>query len=185
MPKLVNLGGAGMKQLLKALGLVHCYLILSVATAAQIPPLYHDVAKESRVPAELLYAIAQVESGGSGLTQLGQPWPWTLNIEGKARYYKTRLGAWFALAGFLANGAKLIDVGLMQVNWYYHQTRFLDAWLALEPKENLRVAAGLLRQHYDKAGSWTIAAGMYHAPYNLKRARRYKTQVLSRLSKLM
>lgn len=168
-----------------ALLLIQLVWMPSFASAAQIPLLYHDVAKQTRVPARLLFAIAQVESGGSGLSSVGQPWPWTLNIEGKARYYKTRLGAWFALSGFLANGVKLIDVGLMQVNWYYHEAKLVNPWAALEPKENIRVAAMLLRNHYEKVGSWTKAAGMYHAPYNKKRAKRYKSRVLTRLAKLM
>ena len=39
-----------------------------------------------------------------------------------------------------------VDLGLMQVNWRYHQERLVDPWQALDPHRNLQVAAEILKQ---------------------------------------
>ena len=90
--------------------------------AEMVPPAYHAVARENGVPAPLLYAVALTESGQSRLSQnQPRPWPWTLNIAGQGHYFPSRKAAWLALNQALEAG-KTPDVGLMQINWGYHQS---------------------------------------------------------------
>lgn len=149
-----------------------------------IPPAYRASAAAHGVPAELLYAIACVES----YTALGQwrarPWPWTLNVEGRAQRYATRVEVHDALVRYLRAGRRSIDVGLLQINWRYHSARLGDTWLALDPLRNLDLGATILREQFDGAGDWWLAAGRYHAPGNPVRAARYRAAVIEHVRRI-
>jgi hypothetical protein len=143
------------------------------AQADSIPAGYRQIAEESGVPASLLYAMALAESGRQFGANGGlRPWPWSLNVGGKGYLFETREAAWAALEAFLAQGKRSIDIGLMQVNWKYHGKRLKNAYLALDPYYNLRVAAGIFRDCYRVRGDWWSAVACYHAPSPDLRARR-------------
>jgi len=141
-----------------------------------VPSGYRQVAGEQGIPDELLYAIALTESGRQ-MTTRRRPWPWTLNIKGHGYYYASRLTAWLALRERLEQGIRSIDIGLMQVNWRYHQKQLGDPWQALDPYHNLRVGAAILRACYAHHRDWWSSVGCYHAPTNPVRAERYRNQV--------
>lgn len=143
-----------------------------------IPAGYRAVAGETGVPEALLYAIALTESG-TRLASSGRcrPWPWTLNIAGEGHWYPSRAAAWRGLTEALAQGERSIDIGLMQVNWRYHQERLGTAWEALDPYHNLRVGARILRACYATRDDWWDSAGCYHAPADQDRATRYRARV--------
>lgn len=143
-----------------------------------IPPTYERIAARYAIPAAMLYAVALAESG-KRISSLSarRPWPWTLNIAGEGRYYPTRLVAWRALEATLAAGETNIDIGLMQVNWYYHRQRLGNPWLALQPEHNLSVAAEILKSCYAERGDWWGSIGCYHAPNHASRANRYTERV--------
>lgn len=153
----------------------------SVASAGDVvPPAYRLVANQYGIPAELLYAVALTESGKSaGAGTARRPWPWTLNIAGHGRFFASRTEAWRTLDKALRDGEDRIDVGLMQINWRYHRTLLKSSWQALEPYENLRSAAGILRECYRERSDWWASVGCYHAPGDHERARRYRERVLS------
>ncbi len=166
---------------LSTLGLL---VLGSGVQAESIPAGYRQIAGESGVPPSLLYALALAESGrpvgpGGGL----RPWPWTLNVGGKGYRFETREAAWVALAGFLAQGKRSIDIGLMQINWKYHADRLKNAYLALDPYTNLRVAAGIFRDCYRVRGDWWSAVGCYHAPSPDPRARRRAERYQARVQR--
>ena len=154
-------------------------LVATVSPAGEaIPPAYLQMAARFDIPAAILYAVALTESG----TQIPalsarRPWPWTLNIAGKGFYFPTRHAAWQVLDARLAAGETRIDIGLMQVNWHYHQRRLENSWLALAPDHNLAVAAEILRRCYAERGDWWAGVGCYHAPNNATRATRYLERV--------
>ncbi|EBZ5771680.1 transglycosylase [Salmonella enterica subsp. enterica serovar Redlands] len=157
---------------------------LSVHAAPSVPEGYRQVAQQARVPAELLYAVALTESG-SRLPQGIRPWPWTLNVAGRGYRYATRSDACAALQRFvLTTHPKRIDVGPGQINLGWHGQHFATPCDALAPYPNLRLAAQLLRSHYDRWQSWTEAAGRYHHPAGGKPAQRYRTLVLRHLQNL-
>ncbi|MFT2158613.1 transglycosylase [Pseudomonas putida] len=140
------------------------------------PPAYQLAAAQAGIPASVLFAIAQQESGTSLRGQL-IPWPWTLNVAGTPQRFATRDQACTALTVALSRyDPKRIDVGLGQTNLGYHPERYPTACDALDPRSNLAVTADLLRAHYADVGDWVIAAGRYHRPAGGAPAARYRTQ---------
>ncbi len=146
--------------------------------ADEVPPAYRMIALEKGLPASLLYAVALTESGQSRLSedQL-RPWPWTLNVNGKGQYFPSRKAAWRALQQALDSDQHSVDIGLMQVNWRYHQQALGSPWQALEPYHNLRVGASILKGCHVTKLNWQESVGCYHAPNNLPRAQKYSQRV--------
>jgi soluble lytic murein transglycosylase-like protein len=144
----------------------------------EVPPGYRQVAQEHGIPPALFYAIALTESGyGVPTSGVLRPWPWTLNIRGKGRYYPSHRAAADALATTVHSGETAVDVGLMQIHWHYHHGALGGIRRALDPYHNLRVGAGILAQCYQQRADWWSAAGCYHAPNNATLARRYQARV--------
>jgi hypothetical protein len=81
-----------------------------------VPWGYALVAEAHGIPGKVLYAVALTESGGKLGDGRLRPWPWTLNVRGRAERFATRLDAYRALIRYLRQGLTLVDVGLMQVN---------------------------------------------------------------------
>lgn len=150
-----------------------------------VPNGYRVIAAEYGIPNTLLYAVALAESG-VGINHKGtrRPWPWTLNVAGRGHVYPSRKAAWSALKTYIARGERSIDIGLMQVNWRYHEDKLGDTWRALNPYFNLRVGAGILRQCFEQRGDWWKSVGCYHAPSNPVRARRYRSRVVGHWQRL-
>ena len=143
-----------------------------------VPSAYRLVATEYGIPLRLFYAVALAESGKIiESMNRRRPWPWTLNIAGVGVYFNTRWQAWHALDQFLRAGETSVDIGLMQVNWRFHQERLGSSWLALEPYHNLTVGAEILRRCYAERRDWWASVGCYHAPSDSHRARAYRNRV--------
>lgn len=150
--------------------------VLSPTTSAgDIPPAYIATARLYHIPPPVLYAVGMVESRRPSFAG-NLPWPWTLNVEGTAEFYPSRREAWFALQKHIKQ-KRLVDIGLMQVNWHWHKERLGTPWKALDPHFNLTTGARILREQYDASGDWMIAAGRYHAPRNATRAQQYRERV--------
>ncbi len=153
---------------------------VSASASEAIPAAYRHVAAIHGVPADLFYAVALTESGRTAEGSiLRKPWPWTLNIGGEGHFFTSRVEAWLALDASLSDGRQSVDVGLMQVNWRYHQTRLKNSWLALEPYNNLGTAAEILSDCFRKRRDWWASVGCYHAPANEQRAARYRNRVMA------
>lgn len=151
---------------------------LEPVRAEAIPPGYYAIARESGVPAPLLYAVALTESGQSSLSQSHwRPWPWTLNISGRGTYYASRYAAWLALQRALGDEEISVDIGLMQVNWRYHHQALGTPWQSLDPYHNLRVGAAILKRCHSPDVGWWDSVGCYHAPNHLVRAQHYRERV--------
>ena len=163
----------------------HCILVLLCFATTPIthademvPSTYRWIAAEHGIPGALFYAIALAESGKT-ISSMHQPrpWPWTLNIAGEGVYFKTRWDAWYALDQTLQAGETSVDIGLMQVNWHFHQQQLGSSWLALEPHHNLMVGAKILENCYKNRRDWWASVGCYHAPSDSIRAKRYRKRV--------
>ncbi len=151
-----------------------------------VPAGYQSVAAENGIPYSLLYAVALTESGKQVVsTQSYRPWPWTLNVAGQGYFFESRQAAWQALTVWLEQGKRSIDIGLMQVNWRYHQARLGTPWQALDPYFNLRVGAEILQDCYITRQDWWASVGCYHSPTNQQRADRYRRRVISRWQRLV
>jgi hypothetical protein len=152
--------------------------LINRVCADEVPFAYQKIALENGLPAPLFYAVALTESGQSDLSQNQfRPWPWTLNVSGQGLYFPSRKAAWLALQRALDSDERSVDIGLMQVNWRYHQKELGSAWHALDPYHNLRVGAAILRQCYRTEADWWASLGCYHAPGNPVKAARYRERV--------
>lgn len=141
-------------------------VLMSLASPVSLQaaePIYHDVANYVGVPAPILYAMAQAESGR---LQGGRfsPWPWTLNVAGKAKRYEDRQAMFEGLMEALGTGEMMIDVGPMQVNWYWQFNALGSPWRITDPAVNLKMGAQILKTQYQRSEDWWEAVGRYHRP---------------------
>jgi len=111
-----------------------------------IPRSYQEVATEYGLSPALLYAAALTASGRSMGRRGVRPWPWTLEIGGRRRYYPTRASAHRALHAHITRGFD-VRVGLMSLSWDRYRTEALNPWAALDPYTNLRLVAARLAPH--------------------------------------
>jgi hypothetical protein len=122
------------------------------------------IESEYNIPPHILSAIALTESGRRDhKTKLQMPWPWTANIGGAGRYFKTKNEALLTFKQLIAKKNYMFDVGCMQINWRYHKNAFSSIEQALDPYYNVRYAAEFLTSLYAQTGSWTQAAVYYHS----------------------
>lgn len=123
----------------------------------------------------LLFAIALTESGRSDDEGGIKPWPWTLNVEGKAIFAASKNEA---VALIEAYRGRSVDIGLLQVNTRWHGHRVDDPKLLLDPKINLTVGARILKEALDESpGDLTAGIGRYHSAQP-RRANRYARTVI-------
>lgn len=163
-----------MKRPILALALLTCLPL--PAYALRVPAAYHQVALEYDVPAGILFAIALAESGRQRKGGQTLPYPWAMNVNGKAFYFASRTEADAHLEQLLAKSIKP-DIGLMQVNWRYHQHKLGEIRQAFDPWLNLRAGAIVLREAYRATGDWWTAVGRYHSG-TPARAEAYRARVL-------
>ena len=151
-------------------------LTLDVAEAA-IPSGYVAVARAEHVPADILYAIACAESGRRMADGAIRPWPWTLNVGGVGRWYPNRAAAYESLLQAVGERPS-IDIGLGQINWYWHRDRLVTPWRALDPYFNLQTTARLLRDQFKRCrcDDWWTAVERYHAPSDSSAARQRRAR---------
>ena len=141
-------------------------LLLSTSANAQqiqVPAGYQAIAYAYGIPSKIFFSIAMVESRKKIYSTKVMPWPWTLNVEGKAYRYTNRKQAWVALSKFVAQ-KRIVDIGLMQVNWKYHKLKLKTTWDALDPFHNMRVSAQILKSCYSRKKNWWVCVGAYHSP---------------------
>lgn len=137
--------------------------LLFSAQAWGLKPVVEEVSTYVGVPADILYAMALTESGRQMGDQI-EPWPWTLNVAGETRRYDDR-GAMFAdLMRELGEGTLSVDVGPMQVNWFWQFDRLSSPWRLTDPAENVKIAAEILKGLHARSGDWWTAVGQYYRP---------------------
>ena len=156
--------------------------ISSVAgtTAASGNPCEGAILRASArygVPAGILYAVGLTETGRKGSLQ-----PNALNIQGKAVFAKSRVEAVRLFEQARRNGAKLIDLGCMQINHHYHSAHFRSVADMLDPDRNVDYAARFLVQLKASHTTWSMAVARYHAgPDNDPAQKRYVCRVIANM----
>ena len=126
------------------------------------------------IPLGILYAVGLTETGNKNSLQ-----PYALNIDGKAVFAQNASEALRIFYTAKRRGAKLIDVGCMQINHYYHGEKFPSVASMFIPRLNVDYAARFLRELKIREGSWTMAVARYHAgPNNDPAQKRYVCQVM-------
>ena len=136
---------------------------------AEVPEMYQVVAAQNGVPAKLFFALMLNESRTQVNSVTGKkalPWPWTINHRGKPYFFPNKEAAFLFARDLVVRGDKMFDVGLGQVNWFWHEKRFRGLWEAFDPFTNLTAAARHFREQYERpeCNTWTKAVGCYHRP---------------------
>ncbi len=136
-----------------------------------------SAARKHGVPIGILYSVGLAETGRKGSLH-----PFALNIEGEAVFARDINEALEAFHRARAEGRKLIDLGCMQINHYYHRGEFADLRSMLDPAKNVEYAARFLAELRRRHNTWTMAVARYHAgPHNDPAQKRYVCRVISNL----
>ncbi len=122
----------------------------------------YRASQESGVPLEVLRTITRTETGRAKNGRL-EPWPWTVNMEGKGRWFATEDEARAYVFQHFKRGARSFDVGCFQINYRWHGQAFSSIDQMFDPLMNARYAAQFLKSLYGETGNWSKAAGKYHS----------------------
>jgi soluble lytic murein transglycosylase-like protein len=129
------------------------------------------------IPLGVLYAVGLTETGNEGSLHAN-----AMNIEGRAYFAKSAADAVAEFNAARAGGAKLIDLGCMQINHHFHAEHFASVEDMLDPRQNVEYAARFLNQLRAREGSWTMAVARYHAgPNNDPAQKRYVCAVIANM----
>lgn len=137
------------------------------------------VCEEAILAAEVRYDLPKGLLLRIGLTEAGYQgriWPWTVNAEGRSRYFTNKHDAVSFVAAQEALGVERIDTGCLQINRYWHPDAFADLSAAFDPERNADYAARYLRMLHAEFGNWRDATGTYHSRDPLRK-RDYTTRV--------
>lgn len=141
---------------------------VSVHADSQIAHLIKTIEYQYAIPSGLLLALADVESNYQ---------PYSLNISGKSVISNSVEQAKNIAEQYLQKGKKNIDIGVMQLNYFWHGKNFTSIAEMLTPNKNINYAARLLTELYKQHGSWHKAVQHYHSR-NPKYHRQYSRKVL-------
>lgn len=116
--------------------------------------LIKQLEQEHSIPEGLLAAIGAIESEHT---------PYAVNCNGKARMFTSHDAAKAYVRDLRNQGIIDINIGVLQINYAYHQKRF-KAEDFLNPYNNVPYAAKYLASLRRLHGSWTKAVKFYHSP---------------------
>jgi soluble lytic murein transglycosylase-like protein len=129
------------------------------------------------VPLGMLYSVGLTETGRRGSLQ-----PYAMNVEGKAVFSNSAAEAMQRFAEASRGGARLIDLGCMQINHLYHRENFSSLESMLNPRTNVEYAARFLSELKSRHETWTMAVARYHAgPNNDPAQKRYVCRVITNM----
>jgi soluble lytic murein transglycosylase-like protein len=131
-------------------------------------------AATNGVPLNVLYSVGLTETGRKGELS-----PYDMNIDGKDVHSLSLAEAITTFARAKAQGAKLIDIGCMQINHRWHGADFASLSEMFDPARNVEYAARFLKNLRAEEGSWTLAVARYNAgPDNPAAERAYVCAVI-------
>ncbi len=119
-------------------------------------------ARSEGVPLDVMRAIARVETGRTADGAL-QPWPWTINVEGKGIWFTSEFETKSYVFDIFKAGKRSFDIGCFQINYRWHGKAFRSIDAMFDPDKNATYAARFLKELYAELGSWNAAAGAYHS----------------------
>ena len=134
-------------------------------------------AKAYDVPLGVLYAVGLTETGKRGSLR-----PFAMNVEGAPHYPESLADALRVFAEAKRSGARLIDVGCMQINHLFPGAHFHSLEEMFDPPRNVDYAARFLRELRHREPNWTLAVARYHAgPNNDPAQKRYVCAVIANM----
>jgi hypothetical protein len=156
--------------------------VLAGPTADMCDRAARVAARDHGIPPSVLLAITRVETGRTRSGDL-TPWPWTINMEGKGRWFDTEDQARAYVFKHFKAGARSFDVGCFQINYKWHSHAFRSIDEMFDPALGADYAARFLKKLHAEFGDWTKAAGAYHSrtPVYAKRYAAKYDQVVANL----
>lgn len=149
---------------------------------------FEEVAERFELDPVLLYSVALAESAsGRGEGNIS-PWSWTLRTVDGPFYALTKEQAVKKLESFIAdNGANSsVDIGIMQVNLYWHGHRVQNPVDLLDPITNLKTGAEILSETINSSpDDLELGIGRYHNWKDEARSRAYGRRVISIYQQLL
>lgn len=143
-------------------------------------PCEREMARAARlhqIPLGILYAVGLTETGHRGALH-----PFALGAEGQTLFAKDMKEAIASFEAMRRRGVKLIDLGCMQINHYYHGDKFESVQAMFNPSRNVDYAARFLTELKQREGSWTMAVARYNAgPNNDPAQKRYVCHIVAHL----
>ena len=150
------------------------------ATAAPLVTCEREIARAAArydIPLAVFYAVGLNETGSKGRLQ-----PFSMNIDGRAVASATLDDALARFHKAKADGARMIDIGCMQINHHYHAEHFATLEAMFDPAQNIDYAARFLRDLKERERTWTMAVARYNAgPDNNPAQKRYVCGVMTRM----
>lgn len=157
------------------------------ACAADIEgSVFGKVGRIYRVDPYLIYAVALQESNRkSERKNYIKPHPYTLNCKGKSYYFSDYESAEKKLKELLKKGQS-VDVGLMQINTFWHRDKIPEGReeILLDPLANVALGATILKKSLKSSENPCLAVGHYHS-WNDNLASPYGCKVLKIYKKLI
>ena len=168
------------------LRIIMILLTVNHAHAADIEnSVFGKVGKIYQVDAYLLYAVALQESNRrADRKNYIKPHPYTLNSQGKSYYFTDYKSAETKLKELLKK-KQSVDVGLMQINTFWHRDKIPAGQeeMLLDPLTNVALGAQILKKSLNTShkNNACLAVGHYHSwndnlalPYGCKVLKIYK-----------
>jgi soluble lytic murein transglycosylase-like protein len=128
--------------------------LVPACSANELLPLITQAEDQYLIPRGLLLAISTIESGNR---------PYALNIAGKPVITTSKQEAVDVANHHLDQGQSNIDLGVMQLNFYWHGKYFKNIEEMLTPSRNINYGAKFLSDLYQQHGSWQKAVRYYHS----------------------
>lgn len=140
-------------------------------------PQIARAAQRYDIPLAVFYAVGLTETGGNGRLH-----PFSMNIDGRAVSSASLPEALARFARAKAAGARMIDIGCMQINHHYHAAEFRSLEAMFDPAQNVDYAAHFLRDLKQRERTWTMAVARYNAgPNNNPAQKQYVCGVMIRM----
>jgi soluble lytic murein transglycosylase-like protein len=134
-------------------------------------------ARQNDIPLNILYSVGLTETGQRGTLS-----PYDMNVDGRAVHSASLDEALKRFEVERAHGAKLIDVGCMQINHHWHAAHFNSLSDMFDPVQNVDYAANFLKELKAQEGNWTLAVARYNAgPGNPKAQKTYVCAVIANM----
>ena len=134
-------------------------------------------AQANAIPLNILYSVGLTETGHKGALN-----PYDMNVDGRSVHASSLADGLARVAYERAHGAKLIDIGCMQINLHWHGKNFASISEMFDPAHNVKYAASYLKQLRAREGTWTLAVARYNAgPDNPAAQKRYVCAVIGNM----
>ena len=88
-------------------------------------------------------------------------WPWTINVRGKGKFFDTK--KCHKLCKKIYKNGKKYRYWMHASDHMYHPKAFSDLERAFDPETNVEWSANLIKNLYQKYGSYKEAVGYYHS----------------------